>query len=497
MPAAIHPDLQIARVITETYDDPLAFVLLAYPWNEPGELEGFKGPDVWQRTFLEDLGRHVRARGFDGIQAVAPIRMATASGHGIGKSTLVAWIVNWIMSTRPHCQGTVTANTFTQLETRTWAAIRKWTRLCVTGSWFVATGNRLAHRQSPQSWFCSAQSCREENSEAFAGQHAATSTSFYLFDEASSIPDKIFEVAEGGLTDGEPMIFSFGNPTRCSGKFHRVAFGSERDRWYHRSIDSRTCLLPNKTQIAEWISDYGEDSDFVRVRVRGLPPSAGDLQFIDSERIWEAQRRRALCLVDDPLICGVDVARGGGDGNVVWFRKGLDARTIPPIRIPGEQTRDSMLLVSSLSEVLADKRPDRKIAHMFVDAGFGGPIVNRLQQLGFKNVREINFGSRSLDPHQANMRAYMWQRMKDWLINGAIPDDQRLETDLAGVGFRHNNRDQLVLEAKEEMAKRGLASPDDGDALALTFAWAVAPVKVEQSRLPYRPTWDHGYAPFA
>ena len=239
---------------------------------------------------------------------MAPIRMATASGHGIGKSTLVAWIVDWLMSTRPHCQGTITANTYTQLETKTWAAIQKWTRLCVTGPWFQSTGNKMYHREHPQTWFCSAQSCREENSEAFAGQHAVSSTSFYLFDEASAIPDKIFEVAEGGLTDGEPMIFAFGNPTRANGKFHRVTYGSERERWNHRSIDSRTCMLPNKTQIAEWIEDYGEDSDFVRVRVRGLPPSAGDLQFIDSERVWEAQRRQALFLVDDRN--GRDSVRG-------------------------------------------------------------------------------------------------------------------------------------------------------------------------------------------
>ena len=140
MASAIHPDLQIAQIVAETYDDPLGFVQLAYPWGEPGELAGFAGPDRWQSAFLEDLSAAVRARGFDGIHAVAPIRMATASGHGIGKSTLVAWIVDWIMSTRPNCQGTITANTYTQLETKTWAAIQKWTRMCVTGSWFQSDG---------------------------------------------------------------------------------------------------------------------------------------------------------------------------------------------------------------------------------------------------------------------------------------------------------------------------------------------------------------------
>jgi len=248
-------DVELARIIGDTYDDPLAFVQLAYSWDEPGELAGFSGPDRWQREFLEDLGREVRTRGFDGVHAVAPIRMATASGHGIGKSTLVAWIVNWIMSTRPHCQGTVTANTYTQLETKTWAAIQKWGRLSITSPWFVITGSRMYHRDYQETWFCSAQSCREENSEAFAGQHAVTSTSFYLFDEASAIPDRIFEVAEGGLTDGEPMIFLFGNPTRNTGKFYRCSYGSEQDRWKVRSIDSRQCALPNQSQIAEWLQD--------------------------------------------------------------------------------------------------------------------------------------------------------------------------------------------------------------------------------------------------
>ena len=147
----------------------------------------------------------VRERGFDGVDAVSPIRMATASGHGIGKSTIVGWLVCWIMSTRPHCIGTVTANTFVQLQTKTWSAIAKWKELCITSHWFEMTGTTMYHKEAPKTWFASAQTCREENSEAFAGQHAANSTSFYIFDEASAVPDKIWEVAEGGLSDGEPM----------------------------------------------------------------------------------------------------------------------------------------------------------------------------------------------------------------------------------------------------------------------------------------------------
>ena len=99
-------------------------------------------------------------------------------------------------------------------------------------------------------------------------------------------------------------------------KFYRVCFGSEQDGWVHKAIDSRDCTLPNKELLAEWIETYGVDSDFVRVRVRGLPPTADELQFIDRERIKEAQEREPQSLDDDPLICGVDVSGGGAAWNV-------------------------------------------------------------------------------------------------------------------------------------------------------------------------------------
>lgn len=134
-----------------------------------------------------------------------------SSGHGVGKSVIVAWLVDWLMSTRPFCRGTVTANTFTQLDTKTWASIQTWSKLLLNADWFNVTTARMYHRDHRESWFCAPQSSKEENSEAFAGQHAAGSSSWYVFDEASAIPPKIWEVAEGGLTDGEPFIFAFGN----------------------------------------------------------------------------------------------------------------------------------------------------------------------------------------------------------------------------------------------------------------------------------------------
>lgn len=489
-PALSPTDAQaLAEWARDCAEDPLRFVLEGYPWGEPGPLQDHTGPDLWQTQFLQTLGAEVRVRAFNGITPVKPIRCAVSSGHGIGKSVMVAWLVDWIMSTRPHCQGTVTANTFTQLETKTWASIQRWTKLCLTAPWFAVVSNRMYHLNYRESWFCAPQSCREENSEAFAGQHAADSTSFYINDEDSAVPDKIHEVSEGGLTDGEPMQFLFGNPTRTTGAFHAACFGAQRNRYLVTVVDSRQSKFTNKEQIAEWAQDYGEDSDFFRVRVLGLPPAASDLQFIDTATVAAAQKRQVLVLPDEPLIAGLDLARGGSDECVIRFRRGTDARSIPPIRVPGAAARDSMKMVTLTADVLTKTYDGRKVTRLFVDAtggSIGGPIADRLRQLGFSHVTDVQFGGESPDPKLANMRAYMWSKLRDWLPRGAIDSTPALEMDLTGPGYGHDKQDRLLLESKESMKKRGVDSPDDGDALALTFAQPVAAIEPELEQ-PYRP----------
>lgn len=485
----IAADLQLADEIAACYADPLRFVKFAYPWGEPGPLAGYAGPDTWQQDFLSELGEMVRERKFDGHKAVMPIRESTASGHGIGKSVLVAFLVGWLMSTRRDAKGTITANTFQQLSTRTWATIDTWMKRCITSHWFEVTKKSVYAKSSPSSWFCSAQSCDEKNSEAFAGQHNATSTSFYIFDEASAIPDVIFDVAEGGLTDGEPMIFVFGNATRSKGKFHTITFGAERNRWRTRSIDSRSCAFSNKQLIDEWVQDKGEDSDFVRVRVKGIPPRADDSQFIDQERVSKAKTREVFVLSDEPLVAGVDMAWGGDDKNVVRFRRGRDARSIPPMKIPGEKTRDPQIMVVKLAEVLNTSFGGRKIHSMFLDsAGIAGPVAARLREIGHKNVFEVNFGADSPSDKYRYMRDYMWASMKEFLLTGAIDEDPSLESDLTGPGYFLDKQTRLQLESKKDMKKRGVDSPDDADALALTFARSIpVPKKPETPKVasPY------------
>lgn len=468
-------ELELAEEISNFYADPLGFVMFAYPWGEPGPLENELGPDDNQKEFLIALGKEVSGRKFDGRSPVMPIQMSETSGHGTGKSVMGGWIANWIMSTRPHSIGTVTAGTFTQLMDRTWAAIQHWSKLCITAHWFDIQARAIHHKVYRESWKVVAQTCKEENAQSFAGQHAKNSTSWYLFDEASEVPDKVWETAEGGLTDGEPMFFAWGQPVRNTGEFYRVCFGDKNARWNHRRVDSRTSRFTNKSLVDQWIKDYGVESDFVKVRVLGLPPSASELQYIDKLRVDAARGRKMVALQDDPIIAGFDVSGGGKAWNVIRFRKGLDGNILPPVRIPGEHDPERSQRIGVCAELLKDRRTTHHLSAMFIDAAFGAPIAVRLKSMGFDNVYEINFGSASPDIHCLNMRAYMYMKAKEWLLLGALPDDNKLCDQLSLPGYHINNSGKLVLESKEKIQERGESSPDDADAFCLTFAQSIAP----------------------
>lgn len=512
--SAISINQELAGEIKQYYADPLGFVIFAFPWGKPGtSLEYFTGPNRDQERFLGDLGDEIKSRGFDGRHAVEPIRMTVPSGHGTGKSALGGMLNAFILSTRLRSHGTVTANTNDQLQTKTWAAIQTWMKLCITKHWFEWTSERMWGIGAKDDWFSFPTTCKVENVEAFGGQHAITSTSWYLFDEDSKIHDLIHDKAEGGMTDGEPMIFLFGQVTRKKGKFYRATYGSESSQmrvsdgkplWNNHRMNAENSDFANKTLQAQWRETYGPESDFYRVWVLGLPPQSEDLQFIDSERVTVAQKRQAVSLADDPLIAGTDVARGGKANNAVFFRCGTDARTIPPLIKPGIQTRDTMVLVAWLAELLVQKfltsSGMKTISMMFVDSGYGGAAVNRLHQMGFLNVQEVAFGGDSPDAaHYVNMRAYMFGRAKDWLPIGAIPDTstklgQKLEEGLTAPGFTHDRRDRIIIESKDDLCERNpdidQAALDITDGFVLTFARAVAPVNMETKGTMKRKQWQ-------
>jgi hypothetical protein len=473
-------DLEIANDVGEYIYDALGFVLFTLPWDTDSELQvcelpepwaskyGIKyGPDRWACELLDEVSAAAAKNAFDGKHAVDPILAAVSSGHGIGKSFLTSMLILWLISTRPMSKGTVTANTSDQLRTKTWGELGKWVKKCLTGHWFEYNNGKgnmnIYHKIHKDSWRCDAQTCREENSEAFAGQHRVTSTSYYIFDEASAVPSKIWEVAKGGLTDGEPMMFAFGNPTRNTGEF-REAFRRDRLNWITKQVDSREVQITNKKLLNEWAEHYGDDSDFVRVRIRGIFPRASAKQFI-GEDLVSAAFGRGLPEHNwnfAPVIITCDPAWSGDDELVILRRQGLMVwieRRIPK--------NDNDFLIA---EIIAQLEDRHQADAVFIDLGYGTGIASAGTTMG-RQWHLISFAEKAIDPGYINKRAEMWGLMKDWLAaGGCIPAEEDLRQDLIGPETVPRADGKIQLEPKEAMKKRGLPSPNIGDALALSFA---------------------------
>jgi hypothetical protein len=461
---------RIAKDLAQFYDDPFGYVMWAFPWGELGTpLEHFSGPRAWQKDFLLKLGREIKARKFNGRDPVPPIQMALATGHSIGKTALTAMLIKFIMDTRPFCKGVVTANTNKQLKTKTWSELGKWHAMSLTNNLFAYSSSQsnmsLSSNESPDSWRVDAMTSEDKNSESFAGLHANTSTPFYIFDEASAISEKIFEVAQGGLVDGEPMIFAFGNPTRNTGFFRQI-FSKFKHRWLAEQIDSRNVEGTNKSLIEQWVKDYGDDSDFVRVRVSGRFPKASVCQLIPTD-LAESAKSQILHPSKysfAPKVLGVDVAWYGDDRSCIWLRQGLSSSLL----FQGREI-DSPTLAGLIGQFEDEHKTDAT----FIDAGMGNGVIDQLRLLG-RSPTPVYFGGKAIKDQYVNKRAEMWGELLEWLkLGGSLPKNEDVTDDLIGPEYFFNLKGQLQLEPKEDMKKRGLQSPDLADGLALTFAFPV------------------------
>lgn len=467
--------------------DPLAFVYFAYPWGEPGTpLEDMEGPDEWQIQILKDIGEQLKK----GKDLQTAIQEAVASGHGIGKSALISWLIHFAISTHENTRGVVTANTEGQLRTKTWPELSKWHNMFIAKDLFTYTATAIfsSDKDYEKTWRIDAIPWSKNSPESFAGLHNQGNRILVLFDEASAIDDVIWEVTEGALTDANTEIIwcAFGNPTRNSGRF-RECFRKYRKFWNTYQIDSRTVKISNKAKIEEWLEAYGEDSDFFKVRVRGVFPSASDLQFISTEIADKAQKQvyKPGQFEHLPVIIGVDPAWTGSDSLEIVMRQGYSMKSLTSIPKNDDDWRMAQLIAQFEDEYKADA--------VFIDMGYGTGIYSIGKQLGRK-WRLIEFGGKSNDPVYLNMRAYMWGQMKEWLREGGSipPNDQALYDDIVGPEAIIDKNGRIQLESKKDMKDRGLPSPNKGDALALTFAARV----VKKSETGNRIVANTSYTPF-
>jgi hypothetical protein len=458
-------DIKLAEDIGRFVHDPLGYVRYAFPWGVPGTpLAKKPGPRAWQVTILEDIGRRLRA---GAANTGDVIKEAVSSGHGVGKSALVSWLIKWAMDTFQDTRGVATANTQTQLLTKTWPELAKWHRMSLTANWFSLTATAYISTLPghEKTWRFDAVPWSVTNTEAFAGLHNEGKRLLLIFDEASAILDKVWEVAEGALTDEVTEIIwcVFGNPTRNHGRFWSCFQGLDKGSWNAIQVDSRTVPGINLVQIQKWVNEYGEDSDFVRVRVRGVFPRAGSLQFIGTDDVAAAMRRPAYGYEEDGKVMGVDVARHGDDQSVFCFRQGRKVFPFKRMRIT-----NIMQLASRVAEAMDEFQPDM----VFVDAtGLGWGVVDRLHQLGYRNVIGVQVGEKPDDESRfRRLRDELWHRMREAIQDGAsLPEDPELEAELTTPEYGFDDRQRYVLESKDDMKARGVASPDGADALAVSY----------------------------
>jgi hypothetical protein len=453
-------------------DDPLAFVNLAFPDIRP---------ENWQREVLQTIGSQLQENAR--LKRWKAVQIAVASGNGVGKTALLSWIILWALITFEETLGVVTAGTEPQLRTRLWGELSKWfvqlpEELRAN---FELSATAIFNRQLPHTWRVDGRPWSERNQEAFSGLHNFGKRVLMIMDEASMIPDPIWRACDGMLNDADTEILwlVFGNPLRLDGRFPTCFPGGRfSGLWKYIQVDSRDVSITNKESINEKLAYYGETSNYARSHILGQFPTASTTQLIPLDWVEGAAARETWQHPADALVLGCDVASGHGeDISVIVGRRGLDARSFQIQKYAGlDPLQFAYKIATAMNEFGASAA--------FVDAGgVGEGTAARLRELGVP-VHAVYFGAKSDNPDGitrcANKRSAMWCAMAQWLKAGAIPNDPELKAQLIGPEYSENAQG-IVLERKEDMRSRGLASPDIADALALTFA---SPVFGHLSDLP-------------
>ncbi len=420
------------------------------------------------------------------IQVAHPSRLYVTRDHIVThNSTLVAWIVLWFLSCRSHPLIIVSANTAGQLSSTVWRTLAKWKRLALTGPWFDWTATKLAHKAFNEDWYALAVPWSENNAEAFAGKHEANI--MFIFDEASKIADIIWETAEGGLTTTGAIFLAFGNGTQNTGRFYELQT-KFKHRWDVMKVDSREARFADKIQIEQWAEDYGEDSDFFRVRVKGEFPHSAYSQLISTETISRAQaefkrfhakRLTNILRVEGlealaqelrtlhpnlPLIMSVDVARMGGDQSVIGLRIGRTFFAVAKYR--------ELKLPELVGHITTHHRLLKPTICFIDGGGYGQGVIDAVEELNFEVVA-VYFGGNSTSPREFfNRRAEMYKQAERWLSTGGMidPDDLELGGELREIQYGFAKKvEALQIETKDDMRRRGVSSPDVADTLVMTF----------------------------
>jgi len=412
-------------------------------------------------------------------------RTIVKSGNGVGKTYLAADLALWFLYSFPGSTVLTTAPTWRQVRHVLWEEIRRRFRTALKPLPGVLLSTRISAGEGWQ-----ALGLATTDGVRFQGFHGRDL--LVILDEASGIPNEIWEAVEGVAVGANNRILAIGNPLHASGRFYEIFRGAGEwkritmNALEHPNITGKGPAVPGaitrdalRQRIEEWCQEVQEDapsdgdifrwegkpyrpSNLFRTRVLGEFPDADDEALI-SLRWVEAAMERSLPPVGERRMA-VDVARFGADCTVIGCRVGpvlVDMAVI--------HGADTMEVAGRIAAKAYQFHP-QSIA---VDSiGVGAGVVDRLVELGIEGVEAVNVALPAWDTERfANRRAELYWSLRELLRCGEIvlPKDEHLRRDLASIHYKHTSQGKIQIESKDEMKRRGLASPDRADMAAMLF----------------------------
>lgn len=374
----------------------------------------------------------------------------------------------WFMSTHFPCKVPCTAPTGHQLSDILWAELAKWHRVLkermpALGDEFEWTSEKFFLKSHPQESFAVARTSRPENPEALQGFHSVNI--LFLIDEASGVPEEVYQVAEGALSSEGAFVLMAGNPTRTQGYFydshHRM-----RGSWVTKHVNGENCARVSRKYVEDMAKKYGTESAIYRIRVKG--EFAGTLDGVIGLDVIEPAKTRHIVPFGD-VVWGVDVARFGDDLSALAKRRGNVL--LEPVKTWGG--KDTMQ-TAGLIKLEYDNTNPKPVA-IYVDViGLGAGVVDRCKELGLPVVGVNVAETPAVQEQYMRQRDELWFRAREWFHGRdvKIPDDEDLIGELTLPTFKVLSTGKKQVESKDEIKKRA-ASPDRADAFCLTFAQGI------------------------
>ena len=407
-------------------------------------------PLPWQEAFLRSVAAKER-------------RISVRAGHGVGKSTACSWALIWHMCTRFPQKAVVTAPTSAQLFDALYSELKAWVNKLPPAlrDSFEVFSDRIVLKGAPESSFISARTSSAERPEALAGVHSENV--LLVVDEASAVPEAVFEAAAGSMSGHSASTILISNPTRNSGLFYKTHHELAAD-WKRMHVSCLENPLVSDDFVRQIDATYGRESNAFRIRVLGEFALADDDTLIPADLIDGAIGRDVSVSPNEPLIYGLDVARFGTDRTALCKRKGNV--------VLGVTSWGGLDLMQTVGQVVNEAKKDGPEEICIDTIGLGSGVADRLREMGF-NIRDVNVAeSSAMNPNASRLRDDLWLSVKEWLATKAVrlPDDRTLRHELVAPRYTFTSTGKIVVESKDSMRKRGMRSPDLADSLCLTFA---------------------------